>query len=87
MAISAVCEYKVHQYDIVAAYSNSNFPQPILAYLPEGFQNRGNFLLIKKAVYELPESALFWQNHLGETLIEKDLNLVPGLNCLLSMTG
>ncbi|KAI0992149.1 hypothetical protein K3495_g16037, partial [Podosphaera aphanis] len=38
MAISAAYGYKIRQYDIVAAYTNADLPQPRVAYLPDGFQ-------------------------------------------------
>ena len=84
IAISAVHGLKIRQYDIVAAYTNADLKQPIIAHLPEGFQKRENFLLIKKALYGLPESALLWQNHLQATLVEIGLSPVPGVNCLFS---
>lgn len=82
MAISAVNEYKIRQYDIVAAYTNAEIPKSIIAYLPDGFQATGFFLLIKRALYGLPQSELLWQNHLQSTLIEIGLAPVPGVNCL-----
>ena len=62
MAISAAFEFKIRQYDIVAAYTNASLTQPIVAYLPDGFNKEGHFLLVKKALYGLPESALLWPN-------------------------
>ena len=84
MAISAVYEYKIRQYDVVAAYTNADLPRPIVTHLPEGFQKYGDFLLIRKALYGLPESALLWQNHLQSTLIDIGLFPIPGVNCLFT---
>lgn len=58
MEISAIYEYKIRQYDFVATYTNATLPRPLVAYLPDGFRASGFFLLIKKALYGLPESAL-----------------------------
>ncbi|KAI0995092.1 hypothetical protein K3495_g13089 [Podosphaera aphanis] len=82
IAISAAYELKIRQYDIVAAYSNADLTQPLIASLPDGFQKDGFVLLIKKALYGLPESALLWQNHLQGTLIDIGLSAMPGVNCL-----
>ncbi|KAF5200461.1 Reverse transcriptase family protein [Thalictrum thalictroides] len=82
MAISAAFNYKIRQYDIVAAYTNADLSQPIVAYLPDGYHQHNKFLLVKKALYGLPESALLWQTHFQSTLFDIGLNPVPGVNCL-----
>ena len=82
MVISAVYSHKIRQKDIVAAYTNADLPKPMLANLPEGFEKKDNYFLIKKALYGLPESALLWQNHLQSTLLNFGLSPVPGVNCL-----
>lgn len=82
MAISAAYGCKIRQYDIVAAYTNAELNQPRIAYLPDGFQKKGNLLLVTKALYGLPESALLWQHHLQATLIDIGVFPVPGVNCL-----
>ena len=82
MAVSAAFDYKIRQYDIVAAYTNANLMQPIVAHMPDGFHKEGQFLLVMKALYGLPESALLWQNHLQATLINIGLYPVPGVSCL-----
>ena len=82
IAISVAYEYKFRQYDIVAAYTNASLPRAKVAELPEGFKNHNSFLLIKKALYGLAQSALLWQNHLQARLIEIGLFPVPGVNCL-----
>lgn len=82
IAISTFFSYKIRQYDIVAAYTNADLHQPVLAHLPDGFEVKNCFLLIKKALYGLPGSALLWQNHLQDTFLNLGLSPVPGVNCL-----
>ncbi|KAI1001313.1 hypothetical protein K3495_g6890 [Podosphaera aphanis] len=77
IAISTVFNCKIRQYDIVAAYTNADLHHPELAHLPEGFETKECFLLIKKALYGLPESALLWQNHLQATFLNFGLSPVP----------
>lgn len=84
MAIAAAYGYKIRQYDIVAAYTNADLPQPRAAYLPDGFQKEGYLLLVSKALYGLPESALLWQHHLQATLMDIGVFPVPGVNCLFT---
>ncbi|KAI1003263.1 hypothetical protein K3495_g4940 [Podosphaera aphanis] len=84
IAISAAYDYKIRQYDIVAAYTNADLQQPLIASLPDGFKVDGQLLLIKKALYGLSESAKLWQNHLQATLLDLGLSPVPGIKCLFT---
>ena len=86
MALVAAFDLETQQYDVVNAFVNSELETPIACHYPEGFlpNDCTQTLLIRRALYGLPESPLLWSRNFSDTLQSFGLNQVPGVNCLFT---
>ena len=73
MALVAAFDLETAQLDSVNAFLNSVLDEVVYCEFPEGFEESGNCLLLKRTLYGLRRSPLLWQKELSGTLRNLDL--------------
>jgi hypothetical protein len=82
MAIAAAFDLEIIQLDAINAFTNSELDETTYCECPEGFERRGQCLLLLRALYGLKQSPKLWLNELSKTLRELGLFPVEGVSCL-----
>jgi hypothetical protein len=70
MAIVAVIDLETDAMDVVGAFLNANVNANVYCYTPQGFEEEGKTLKLKKAVYGLRQSPKLWYDTLASALRE-----------------
>ena len=81
----AAFDLETRQYDAVNAFANSPIGEPTYCQLPEGWPRSEKvniLLLLLRALYGLKQSPALWYQNLSKVLIEMNLELVPGVDCV-----
>jgi hypothetical protein len=68
MAIVAVFELEADAMDVVGAFLNANVNDNVYCYMPQGFEEEGKVLKLKKALYGLRQSPKLWYDTLASAL-------------------
>ena len=71
LALSALEDWEIHQWDVKSAFPNANIREEIYVKQPTGFEAKGREQLVcrlNKALYGLKQSAREWENTLREAL-------------------
>jgi hypothetical protein len=84
MAIAAVFDLEIRQYNAVNAFINAKLSKLVYYYYPEGFSQDGHVLELLMALYGLKILPLLWYKELTSTLAKFRLKPVPGTNCLFT---
>jgi Reverse transcriptase (RNA-dependent DNA polymerase) len=84
MALVAAFDLETAQLDSINAFLNSVLDEVVYCEFPEGFEESGNCLLLKRALYGLRRSPLLWQKELSNTLRHLGLEPIPEEPCLFS---
>ena len=85
MAIAAVFNLEIRQYDAVNAFMNSTLDEITYCYKPEGFnQHPGKYYLLRRALYGLKRSPLLWANDFAASLVRLGLEPLPEFSCLFT---
>ena len=82
IAIAAYFNLDIHQFDVNNAFTNSDINELVYIRYPDGFQEPGHCLKLRKALYGLPRSPFLWFNHLTTCFQKLGLHLVLELVCL-----
>lgn len=82
MAIAAVFNLEICQYDAVNVFINSTVDKDVFCECPDGFKQPGLVIQLQQALYSLCQSPLLWYNHLSATFSSLNLLPVPGVTCL-----
>jgi hypothetical protein len=70
MAIVAVFGLEAGAMDVVGAFLNANVNGNVYCYMPQGFEEEGKVLKLKKALYGLRQSPKLWYDTLASALHE-----------------
>jgi hypothetical protein len=84
MAITAAYDLEAFQLDAVNAFTNSELDETVYCAFPDGFQQDGQCLLLRRALYGLRRSPLLWLREFSTTLHDLDLNEISGQPCLFT---
>lgn len=91
MAITAAHDLEIRQYDVVNAFVNAPIRGEIFCHTPQGFDNEMNnnkaILKLKRALYGLKSSPVYWYDELVSFLLNHGLYQVPGVNCIFTNEG
>jgi hypothetical protein len=82
MSLIAAFELKTNQYDAINAFINSFLTTPVPCQYPEGFEEKGTYLLAQRALYGFKESPYLWYKDFSGSMEHLGLSQVPGVNCL-----
>ena len=85
MAIAAHFNLDIHQLDAINAFINIELDEVVHIAYPDGFEDHGHVLYLKRALYGLPRSPLLWFNHLSNTVAKLGLKPVPKCACPFSL--
>ena len=87
LSIANHFDLEIHQVDAVNAFTNAFLDEttPIYIECPQGFSIPDSVLLLKRALYGLPQSPLLWYNDLCNTM--KQLGLLPVAESACLFTG
>ena len=87
IALAAVFDLEIVQYDAVNAFVNSQLDEEVYTYFPDGFKEKGKVLRLKRALYGLRRSPRLWQKELTKTLLTLGFKQVPDEECLFVQNG
>ena len=87
MAIAAVFDLELLQYDAINAFVNTDIDEDVYMELPPGHRKAGRILHLKKALFSLRKSPLLWQRLFKQSLIDIGFQLVPHEPCYVSQEG
>lgn len=84
MALAAAFDLDTIQLDSINAFLNSLLDEIVYCELPEGFEETGICILLRRALYGLRRSPLLWQREFSGALTELGLQQIPEKPCLFS---
>ena len=84
MSLVAAFDLETAQLDSVNAFLNSSLDEEIYCELPEGFNEEGHCLRLKRALYGLRRSPILWQQEFSGTLKNLGLKQIPEEPCLFT---
>lgn len=87
IALAAVFDLEIVQYDAVNAFVNSELDEEVYTYFPDGFKEKEQVLKLKRALYGLRRSPRLWQQELTRTLLDLGFEQVPDEECLFVRNG
>ncbi|EED13808.1 hypothetical protein TSTA_100530 [Talaromyces stipitatus ATCC 10500] len=87
MALAAVFDLEIVQYDAVNAFVNSALDEEVYTYFPDGFKKEGLVIKLRRALYGLRRSPRLWQKELTKTLLNLGFTQVPDEECLFIKNG
>jgi hypothetical protein len=64
MVIIAVFDLEANAMDAIGAFLNANVNANMYCYIPQGFEEEGKVLKLKKALYGLRQSSKLWYDTL-----------------------
>jgi hypothetical protein len=82
MALVAAFDLICLQMDAVTAFINADLDETIYARFPHGFEQSGQCLLLKKALYGLRKSPLLWYEEISDYMKELGFVACPEEPCL-----
>jgi len=87
MAMTAANDLEAYQLDAVNAFLNSLLDEVVYCKFPDGFEQAGKCLLLRRALYGLRRSPLLWLQELSSTLCDLGLREVSEQSCLFIGDG
>ncbi|EED22689.1 conserved hypothetical protein [Talaromyces stipitatus ATCC 10500] len=87
MAIAAIFDLEIVQYDAMNAFVNSILDEEVYTYFPDGFKQDGQVIKLRRALYGLRRSPRLWQKELTATLLNLGFTQIPDEECLFIKNG
>ena len=84
MAIAAHFNLELKQYDAVNAFIHAPLSNKIYMQMPISYHEKGKVYQLNRALYELRELPILWQQHFTGTLINIKLKPIPHKSCCLT---
>ncbi|EED13979.1 hypothetical protein TSTA_102090 [Talaromyces stipitatus ATCC 10500] len=82
MAIAAIFDLEIVQYDAMNAFVNSILDEEVYTYFLDGFKQDGQVIKLQRALYGLRRSPQLWQKELTATLLNLGFTQIPDEECL-----
>ncbi|KAJ6780944.1 hypothetical protein PWT90_01693 [Aphanocladium album] len=87
MAILCYFDYESRQYDFVNAFLNAQLDEEVYTNLPPGFEQKGKYWKLLKALYGLRRAPLLWHRELSQFLTKLGFKAVPEDPCVMIKDG
>ncbi|EED14304.1 conserved hypothetical protein [Talaromyces stipitatus ATCC 10500] len=87
MALAAIFDLEIVQYDAVNAFINSLLDEEVYTLCPDGFKQSGKVIKLRRALYGLRRSPRLWQKELTTTLLSLGFVPIPDEECLFIKNG
>ena len=82
-ALIAAYDLNTMQFDVVNAFPHAELNHDVYCRMPQGMEEEGICLKLRRALYGLAESPKLWYNLLVHELEEYGFKHIPGVKCLM----
>ena len=85
-AKAALNRWSVHLVDIQNAFINSALDKPLYMHYPEGYEQPGRVLLLKRALYGTKQAPNCWNLHYHKWLVQKGFRQSASDPCMYQLS-